>query len=69
MARTKKDQTVETPADELLAGQPAAGADLPLQEMESGGKPGDTARGAFEIGAAPSRVPDPGARLSRRMKK
>ena len=58
MARTKKDQTVETPADELLAGQPAAGADLPQTEMESGGTPGDTALPDLELAAAASLDPD-----------
>ena len=58
MARTKKDQTVETPTDELLAGQPAAGADLPQTEMESGGTPGDTALPDLELAAAASLDPD-----------
>lgn len=58
MARTKKDQTVETPTDELLAGQPAAGADLPQTEMESGGTPGDTALPDLELATAASLDPD-----------
>ena len=58
MARTKKDQTVETPADELLAGQPAAGADLPHTEMETGGTPGATALPDLELAAAASLDPD-----------
>lgn len=40
MARTKKDQTVETPTDELLAGQPAAGADLPRLRWNRAEHPG-----------------------------
>ena len=58
MARTKKDQTVETPADELLAGQPAAGADLPQTGMESDGTPGATALPDLELAAAASLDPD-----------
>lgn len=58
MARTKKETSIEPPADELLANQPGAGENLAQDELESGETPGETPLTDLELASATSLNPD-----------